>query len=77
MPLLTVLGSLTVAGILFLGYALVHYSGLGIQPHPTRAIIVTLAIPLAGVAMYFTAVAVNRSHGVISFSARRNFRPSE
>ena len=36
----------------------------GIQPHPTRAIIVTLAIPLAGVAMYFTAVAVNRSHGV-------------
>ena len=63
-PLLTVLGCLTVAGILFLGYALVHSSGLGIQPHPTRAIIVTLAIPLVGVAMYFTAVAVNRSHGV-------------
>jgi APA family basic amino acid/polyamine antiporter len=63
-PLLTWLGALTVIGIVFLGYVLVHYPGLGIQPHPVRALVVTFGVPLVGIAIYFIAAAVNRSRGV-------------
>lgn len=74
-PLLSMLGAASAGAIAFLAWVVIHYTGLGIQPHPLRAIIVTLSCVAGGVVLYYLSAAVWRSRGVDIMLATKEIPP--
>jgi APA family basic amino acid/polyamine antiporter len=62
-PLLTIIGVLGLAAVVFVFYLYMHYDGLGVV-HKVRTVIAMAACVVAGFSLYEVASIVQRRHGV-------------